>query len=827
LIRFVGMDSLQLTELTVALEERLGPLGEGIFGDAQMTFSDLVRVLGERAKPLPSVSAPAEPAHAAHPPATRRREERIEEFAEVGEIRTMLLLLRALGVENPYWNSLGGPAQDTAVVSGASMLNFATYNYLGLCGDQRVSAKATQAIADYGTSASASRVASGDRPVHRALEAAIASFLGCEAALVFASGHATNVAALAALVQRGDLLLHDSLAHDSILAGARLSGARVVAFPHGDLDALDRILGELRGTARRALIAVEGAYSMDGDLAPIRDLVALKRRHDAMLYVDEAHSLGCVGATGRGVAEHAGVAPGDVDVWMGTLSKALASCGGYVAGSAALVDLLKYRAGGFVYAAAISPANAAAALEALRILAAEPERVGTLQRRAAQFRELCRARGVDTGTSAGTAIVPAIVGGSVRCIQVAEALRRRGVHAPPIFYPAVEEGRARLRFFVSALHSEAQLEAAADALAAALREHPAAAPVTVARSTPSTPAPPRRATASSPPTDPRRVFVTGGTGFIGSRVVRELAARGAEVRCLVRPTSKTHRLDGVRHEAVRGDLADVAALERAAAGCDAVIHLACASSWSELRALGERVHEVAVGGTRNVLEAAGRAGVRRFVHVSSVAAVNASEAPVLFDETAPYELEGRGLAYSLAKRRAEELVLCHASSDMTVVVASPAEVYGPDDDGMVTAGNLLDILHAATPVACEGGTSIAHVDDVARGVVASLFRGRPRERYILGGDNLTVRELTRLVLRLGGRRDAVIDVPNAALLRLVRLMREAGMTPPVSEDTLDYATLYWFVDSGKARRELGYEARGAEATLAPTVAWLRRSGRWS
>lgn len=836
LVGVIGLDSLRIAEIVTELEKVFGPVGVGLFSDTGMTLSDLVRALASRvtttSAPL-SPAAPPQPDQAqpssldaeveSTPPPAAVRQEHIEQFDEVHELRTLLLLFKALKVENPYWNSVGGVARDTLELAGAPLLNFATYNYLGLCGDERVNAAAMAAIRRYGTSASASRVASGDRPIHRELEHAIAAFLGCDDSLVFASGHATNVTALATLCDRADLILHDSLAHNSIVQGAQLSGARRLVFPHQDLDALERLLATLRGTARRVLIAVEGAYSMDGDLAPLPALVALKKRYGALLYVDEAHSLGCVGATGRGIAEQAGVARGDVDVWMGTLSKALASCGGYVAGSRALIEFLKYRGGGMVYAAAISPQNAAAAKEALRILEAEPERVAALQARAEYFLDLCRTRGIDTGLSRGTAIVPALVGSSVRCLQVADSLRQRGINVPPIFYPAVEEGRARLRFFLSALHSEAQLRQAAESLAEALREHP------VATSTPAITATTNSAPKVEPQPTPsrifRRVFVTGGSGFIGSRVVKELVARGCEVRCLLRPTSKAHRLAGLRYEVCRGDLEDSSALRAGVDGCDAIVHLACASAWSEIRVLGPRIHSVSVDGTRNVLAAARQAGVQRLVYVSSAVAVNGSDTPSLFDETSRYELEGRGLAYSLAKRRAEELVLSE-SPPLEVVIAAPSEVYGPGDDGLVTAGSILDILHAHTPIACAGGTSIAHVDDVAGGIVAALYRGRPSERYILGGPNLTVHELTRTVLRLAGRKDAVLDVPNSALFDLVRLLREAGMSPPISEDVLDYATLYWFMDSSKARRELGYQSRDAEDTLRSVVTWLRESSRF-
>jgi 8-amino-7-oxononanoate synthase len=844
---YLGLDSLALNEAIAALEETFGPLGHDVFGGIDTTIESLVRTIEERAAPsaivalvgsvaprppppssrTPAPATPATPATLESPTSgkadvARPRETRIEEFAESKEIAPLLLLFDALGVGNPYFSSVDGPATDTATVDGASLINFATYNYLGLVGDARVDAAAEEAIRRYGTSASASRVASGDRPIHRELEAEIASFLGCEEALVFASGHATNVASISTLVGREDLIVHDALAHDSILAGARLSGARRVAFAHNDVADLERILRDRRDTARRALIVVEGVYSMDGDLAPLAAIVELKKRYGALLFVDEAHSLGCVGATGRGVGEHAAVARGDVDVWMGTLSKSLASCGGYVAGSRALVELMKYKAGGFVYSAAISPANAAAALAALRILEAEPARVTALQQRAALFGRRCRERGVDTGTSGGAAIVPVIVGTSVRCLQVAHALRQDGINVPPIFHPAVEEGKARLRFFISSLHTEAQLTRAADALARAIRRYPAPTPAR-ARSAP--PALPIGPAPGNPRRSIRKVFVTGASGFIGARVVRALVERGIEVRCLLRPTSRTTRLDGLRYERHRGDLHDVRALERGAAGCDAVIHLACASSWSDIRRAGPRLRDIAVDGTRNVLEAARKSGVRSFVHVSSVAAVNGSEVPVVHDETSPYELGSRGLSYSLAKREAEELVLREAGPSLDVVVVSPAEVYGPDDVDLVTAGNLIEILGASPAVACDGGVSVVHVDDVASGIVAALVHGRSGERYILGGENLSIHELSRLVLRLAGRRESVIDVPNDVAVRLCHRMSLAGLSPPIPLDVIDYATLFWFVDSSKAARELGYAPRGALDTLGPVVRWLRASGR--
>ena len=313
---------------------------------------------------------------------------------------------------------------------------------------------------------SASRIASGEKPLHRELELAIAKFLGCEDSIVMVGGHATNVSVIGNIVGPGDLVLHDALAHDSILGGIKLSGARRRPFPHNDWQALDQVLSSMRGAFRRVLICIEGVYSMDGDIPDLPKFIELKRKHKTLLLVDEAHSLGVLGRRGAGVGEHFNVDRTGVDLWMGTLSKSLASCGGYIAGTRALVELLKYTNPGFVYSVGISPANAAAALGALRELERRPELVATLHARSRYFLELCRERGIDTGLAGGSAVVPAIVGDSVRSMLIGAALGGAGINVQPIIYPAVEEHLARLRFFITARHTEAQLRYTADTLAA-------------------------------------------------------------------------------------------------------------------------------------------------------------------------------------------------------------------------------------------------------------------------------------------------------------------------------------------------------------------------
>lgn len=371
----------------------------------------------------------------------------------------------ALGIANPYFRVHEGIAGATSTIDGRAFDNFVSYNYLGLNGDPRVAAAAKDAIDRYGTSVSASRIVSGERPIHRALEEALAAIYRTEEALTLVSGHATNVTVIGHLVGRGDLILHDSLSHNSIVQGALMSGAQRIAFPHNDMDELERLLAASRVGADRALIVVEGHYSMDGDVPDLARLVQIARRHRAHIMVDEAHSLGVLGAKGHGIFEMVGVDPREIDVWMGTLSKTLSGCGGYICGSAELIDYLRYSAPGFVYSVGLPPPVAAAAVASLEVLAAEPWRVAKLQANGQRFLAEARRLGLDTGPSIGSAIVPVMTGSSIVAARAADALYHRGVEVQPIIYPAVPEQGARLRFFLSSLHDKRQLERVAATVA--------------------------------------------------------------------------------------------------------------------------------------------------------------------------------------------------------------------------------------------------------------------------------------------------------------------------------------------------------------------------
>ncbi len=382
---------------------------------------------------------------------------RIEKFPAYQQVLVQRSVARHLGVESPFFTVHDGVSGATTQVGNRTLINYATYNYLGLNGDARVTKAAKDAIDIYGVSASASRVVSGERPPHRQLEKALAALHGVDDAIAYVSGHAANVSTIGCLMGPRDLIVHDRLAHNSMLQGALLSGAARLPFSHNDMDALDDILTRNRRNYEKVLIAVEGIYSMDGDMCPLDRLVELKHRHHALLMVDEAHSLGVLGATGRGVGEQFGVNGADVDLWMGTLSKTLSGCGGYIAGSAALVELLKFTSPGFVYSVGMPPAIAAAAVASLECMLAEPWRVEKLRHNGRLFLDTARAAGLDTGLSQGFNIIPVITGRSVLAVKLSNTLLDLGINAAPIIYPAVDERAARLRFFLSSEHSDDQI----------------------------------------------------------------------------------------------------------------------------------------------------------------------------------------------------------------------------------------------------------------------------------------------------------------------------------------------------------------------------------
>jgi 8-amino-7-oxononanoate synthase len=378
------------------------------------------------------------------------------------------LALQQMGVRNPYFACGEALNQNRMVIDGKEYINYASYDYLGLSSHPHVHARVNQAIKQFGTSCSASRLAGGERTIHRELEEIISKkLLNVDDALVFIGGYTTNVSTIEHLLTPKDLIIYDALVHNSILKGCVFSGARRLAFAHNDCQALEKILQEQRGQYEKTLIIVEGVYSMDGDFPDLARMIELKKKYGAHLMVDEAHSMGVIGKTGKGISEHLGIDARDVDIWMGTLSKAFASCGGYIAGSGDLIDYLKYTTPGFVYSVGISPSNTASALGAIEVLLQEPERARLLQERSALFRKLCLEKGFNIGKSKDSPVVPVIVGSSEKALLLADALFQAGVHALPLFYPVVEEKAARLRFFLTALHTEEEIRETVEKVAEA------------------------------------------------------------------------------------------------------------------------------------------------------------------------------------------------------------------------------------------------------------------------------------------------------------------------------------------------------------------------
>lgn len=456
----IGLDSLERMEIVANLEEAFG----GRFPETVLPHIETCREVAAAVQKYLGTSAKT--GAAAQPEKDiPLGDYQFAHMPEYLQLKGAMHQLHAAGLENPYFSVHEAVTADTTVIGGRKLLSFATYNYLGMSGDPHVVAAVKEAVERYGTSVSASRLVSGEKPLHRELEREIARFIGVQDAVVMVSGHATNESVIGHLFGHGDLILHDSLAHNSIIQGAILSGARRRPFPHNDWETLDRLLQEVRRDYRRVLVVIEGVYSMDGDYPDLPRFVEVKQRHKTFLMVDEAHSIGTMGAHGRGISEHFHLNPQGVDIWMGTLSKSFGSCGGYIAGGKELVEYLKYTAPGFVYSVGIPPANAAAALASLRLLEKEPERVQRLQDRSRLFLSLAKERGLNTGMSHNTPVIPVIIGNSRGAVLLSKRLFERGINVQPIMYPAVEESAARLRFFITARHTEEQIRRTVDVIA--------------------------------------------------------------------------------------------------------------------------------------------------------------------------------------------------------------------------------------------------------------------------------------------------------------------------------------------------------------------------
>jgi 8-amino-7-oxononanoate synthase len=360
---------------------------------------------------------------------------------------------------------LDGPQGPRTRIDGREVLLFAGSNYLDLAHHPEVVEASIRAARDYGCAAGGSRLISGNLVLHEALEEELAEHLGTETALAFNTGYMANLGLIPALVGQDDVVVSDALNHASIIDGCRLSRAEVRVFPHGDLDALASLLATAEAPRRRVLLVVDGVYSMDGDVAPLAEIVTLARAHGAMVVLDDAHGTGTLGKNGRGTAELLGVDAG-VDAIVGTLGKSLGSFGAFVACSHALRELLVNVARSFIFSCALAPPQVEAARAALRLVRLEPWRRERLQANAARLRDRLAGHGISTAPST-THIVPVVIGESAATMRTCEELLARGFFAQGIRHPSVPEGTARLRITPMASHRPEEIDALAEAVATA------------------------------------------------------------------------------------------------------------------------------------------------------------------------------------------------------------------------------------------------------------------------------------------------------------------------------------------------------------------------
>lgn len=365
---------------------------------------------------------------------------------------------------------LSGPHGTRVMLDGNEVLLFAGSNYLDLSHHPVVVEAASKAARDYGCAAGGSRLISGNLDLHEAFEAEIADFTGCEAALLFNSGYAANLGVIPALVGEGDFVVSDSLNHASIIDGVRLSRAKSRVFNHGDVAALDKILGEVSGDGVRVLVPLDGIFSMDGDIAPLARMVESAKAHGAMVLLDDAHGTGTLGEGGRGSGDHCGVMD-DIDIHMGNLAKGIGSFGAYVAGRHELRDLLINVARSFIFTCALPPPQVAGARAALQLVRDEPWRRWQLQCNASHLRTRLAEAGLSSAPSE-THIVPVILGDNDRTMKVCEAMLERGYYVQGIRHPSVPRGKARLRITPMATHTREEIDGLVDCLIDVVAQHP-------------------------------------------------------------------------------------------------------------------------------------------------------------------------------------------------------------------------------------------------------------------------------------------------------------------------------------------------------------------
>ncbi|MFH1880691.1 MAG: aminotransferase class I/II-fold pyridoxal phosphate-dependent enzyme, partial [Bacillota bacterium] len=457
-------DSLQVLSAALKTEEQFSiiiPVEE--YGQCT-TVNDMSALIYAKLNGKTAYESQGQPDEAIQPI------ERFEDAPELIAFQKRLDSLSGLGGVNPYFVCHESSLRDTSMMDGHEVLNFGSYNYAGMSGRPEVTQAAKDAMDKYGTSASGSRLLAGEKELYLELEREIADWKHTEDAVVLVGGHSTNVTFVGNFCNQNDLILYDVLAHNSIEQGCRLSRATSKPFPHNDAESLERILRAHRDRYAKVLIIIEGAYSMDGDIADVPAFVAVKKKYGCFLLVDEAHSTCVIGKTGGGVDEYFGLAPNDVDIKMGTLSKGLGTCGGYLAGSKALINYLKYNLPGFVFSVGISPPLAAATLQSIRTLRQNPQIMENLKRNIDTFVAEAKKRRLDICLAGHSAIIPVLVGRDEDAFFLSNKMRENGVFVPPAVYPAVPKNKARLRFCVISEHKPEQIVQALDTLVKLAKE---------------------------------------------------------------------------------------------------------------------------------------------------------------------------------------------------------------------------------------------------------------------------------------------------------------------------------------------------------------------
>jgi glycine C-acetyltransferase len=378
--------------------------------------------------------------------------------------------LEALKQEGLFVNirTLESPQGAWIVVDGRRVLNLCSNNYLGFCNDPVLKEAAKRAIDEYGVGPGAVRTIAGTMKLHLELERKLAEFKGTEAVVSFQSGFCANLATIPALVGREDVIFSDELNHASIIDGCRLSRAEIIRYAHCDVDDLKAKLQEHRHKFRRALIVTDGVFSMDGDIAPLPEIVKLAREYDAFVMVDDAHGEGVLGKGGRGITDHFGL-HGEVDIEVGTLSKAFGVVGGYVAGSYELCEYLRQRGRPFLFSSAVTPADVAACIAAVDILLQSEDRVQRLWENACYFQNGLKSLGFDIGKTQ-TPITPVMLGEAALAQEFSKRLFEEGIFAQAIGYPTVPRGAARIRVMISAVHTKEDLDFALEKFAKVGRE---------------------------------------------------------------------------------------------------------------------------------------------------------------------------------------------------------------------------------------------------------------------------------------------------------------------------------------------------------------------